>query len=298
MKKGFKIQFIILFILFSPLTLFGENGIEKILYVSYQPGNSEIYIMNPDGTDQIDLTNNDHHDVLPHFSPAYKRIVYFCHEEQAIKTMNLDGSDKTILFKSKHPINYPRCSADGKKIAYMGFTEELSSSNIYILDLSTNEFKQITAYNYYSGLPEWSPDGKQIAYVANPDGQIGLFIMDLDSRIQKSLVTMTKNIHALELLSISWSPDGEKLAFTMEVNGIFNICVINSNGENLINLTKSNDFHNYAPSWSPCGTKIAFVSMQEGKDDIYIMNSDGTHTNKITSGDANNKYPIWVTVVK
>ena len=41
----------------------------RIIFVSDRDGNNEIYIMNADGSGQINLTNNPASDVTPSFSP-------------------------------------------------------------------------------------------------------------------------------------------------------------------------------------------------------------------------------------
>jgi len=299
MRNKLRISLVFTFVLiFISQVVLGINENEKIIFVSYEPGNSEIMIMNPDGTNRVNLTQNDHHDVLPHISPDGKMIVYYCHEEEAIKTMNLDGSDKAIVLKANNLVNGPRWSPDGTKIAYMSFDDDLSSSNLFIFDLLTGEINQITDQNYYSCLPAWSPDGEKIAYVANPKGNFELFVIHLATGEEQLLVTLTESIHDIEPLPLSWSPDGERLAFAKEFNGMFDVCVIELNGKKLINLTNSDKYHDYAPSWSPCGTKIAFVSMRNNKEDIYVMTADGSQINRITEFEGNNKYPIWFSIAE
>lgn len=73
-----------------------SNG--KIAFTSDRDGNSEIYVMNSDGSGQVRLTNNPGVDDFPSWSPDGNRIAFVSQDisgEFFIKVMNSDGSDQT-----------------------------------------------------------------------------------------------------------------------------------------------------------------------------------------------------------
>src|SRR5262252_8296324 len=75
-----------------------SNG--KIAFVSDRDGNSEIYVMNADGTNQMRLTNNPGVDDYPTWSPEGKKIAFVSQDSSgafAIKVMNSDGANQTKL---------------------------------------------------------------------------------------------------------------------------------------------------------------------------------------------------------
>ena len=91
----------------------------------------------------------------------------------------------------------------------------------------------------------------------------------------------------------SWSPDGKKIAF-----GAFQILpagnrresevfVIDSNGDNRINLTQNPRAINSYPSWSPDGKKIAYAASPKpglwfAPFNIHVMDADGTNPVRLT----------------
>jgi Tol biopolymer transport system component len=72
-----------------------------------------------------------------------------------------------------------------------------------------------------------------------------------------------------------WSPDGRKIAFQEQVNGNYEIFVINANGTGTRQLTTV-AYDNTDPAWSPSGRQIAFLTTRDGGSDIYVMNVDGS----------------------
>ncbi len=72
---------------------------QKIAFVSYRDGNNEIYVMNPDGSEQKRLTNNPGRDLYPSWSPDGKKIVFMSDRDRnkEIYVMNPDGSEQKNL---------------------------------------------------------------------------------------------------------------------------------------------------------------------------------------------------------
>jgi TolB protein len=64
-----------------------------------------------------------------------------------------------------------------------------------------------------------------------------------------------------------WSPDGEKIAFETDREKDYGICVMNSDGSGLRNLTTNNTYRDRWPCWSPDGKKIAFSAFKERNSD-------------------------------
>ena len=75
---------------------------EKIAFMSDRDGNTEIYVMNSDGTAQTRLTNNPSTDYLPAFSPDGSKIAFASQRDdnREIYVMNSDGSGQTNITNS------------------------------------------------------------------------------------------------------------------------------------------------------------------------------------------------------
>jgi len=100
----------------------------------------------------------------------------------------------------------------------------------------------------------------------------------------------------------SWSPDGTQIAFTSNRAGVNEIWIMNTDGSNQKQLTKTVasgiiDEGSNGPSWSPDGKRIAFDSTRSGHFQIYTMNPDGSDVRQLTSPNLpdypDNLLPNW-----
>ena len=97
--------------------------------------------------------------------------------------------------------------------------------------------------------PAWSPDGRQIAFNSNRDGNTEIYVMNADGTNPINLTN-----HPAEDRGPAWSPDGMQIAFSTDRDrnddGTKNaeIYVMNTDGTNLINLT-NHPAVDRGPSW-------------------------------------------------
>jgi TolB protein len=78
-------------------------------------------------------------------------------------------------------------SAAAKKLAYVDASQR-GGGQIFVLDPATNDPpKQLTTGQSKNRFPAWSPDGSQIAFISNADGEPGLYTMKADGSGQKRI---------------------------------------------------------------------------------------------------------------
>ncbi|MGI8478504.1 MAG: hypothetical protein ACR2M2_01365, partial [Gaiellaceae bacterium] len=122
--------------------------------------------------------------------------------------------------------------------------------------------------------PDWSPDGKQIAFVDHRAATGGdLWVMNADGtglrQLTHSQPPPATNFGARQP---SWSPDGKTIAFGYGYKGI---SLIGADGTNLRPLVRGVSF---AAAWSPRGRKIAYAAGGELNGlSIYVVSPDGSH---------------------
>jgi dipeptidyl aminopeptidase/acylaminoacyl peptidase len=138
MKKG--ILTILMFVISVGLVLAATadtsaQGVTKIAFASNRDGNDEIYVMNPDGTNQINLTNNAADDYQQQFSPDGGKIVFASRRDGRfqIYVMNPDGTNQTRLTNNSAEDFSPTFSPDGTKIVYFAL-RETSRHSIYVMN--------------------------------------------------------------------------------------------------------------------------------------------------------------------
>ena len=117
------------FLLFSVVLLcasicpvFGNQAPDtaKIVFASLRDGNREIYLMNPDGSQQVNITNHLAEDVYPVWSPTGEHILFVSNRDgvRDLYLMDADGGNVRKIFgKSAHRA-HPTWAPDGKRIAY------------------------------------------------------------------------------------------------------------------------------------------------------------------------------------
>jgi outer membrane protein assembly factor BamA len=82
-------------------------------------------------------------------------------------------------------------------------------------------------------------------------------------------------------MSPSWSPDGKKIVFCSDLDDIYDVCTINSDGEDFTRITNVLTGC-FSPVFSPDGDNIALAIYYEGRNDIYIINSEDFIDEKIS----------------
>jgi TolB protein len=151
--------------------------------------------------------------------------------------------------------------------------------------------------------PEWSPDGRRIAYVSqNASGGYVIKLMNADGTGQSQLTTISLDRNCRQycnVFGLSWSPLGTKIAFTDGFGSQLDIFTINIDGSNRVNITNHPAF-DLEPSFSPDGSRILFISDRFVNSGSFLtmhtMNADGSDVRVLPSdGEFWDTSPDWST---
>ena len=242
---------------------------KRIAFSSNRDGNvinrlptHEIYVMDVDGGNPQNLTNDPNNDVSPSWSLDSKRIAFTSYRDgnAEIYVIDADGANQQKLTNNPNLDEYPSWSPDGKRIAFSSVREGHFNFEIYVMDTDGGNLQRLTENLKNDWFPSWSPDGKRIAFSSDRKGDLEnfeIYVMDTDGGNQRRLTENREYDW-----SPSWSPNGERIAFMSERDGNAEIYVMDADGANQQNLT-NNPHGDSGPAWlnspfsvSPAGKKF------------------------------------------
>ena len=264
----------------------GTNG--RVAFETNRDGNLENYSMDPDGSDEVNLTNDPAEDTDPVWSPDGTRIAFVKASEghDNVWVMNADGSGQTNLTpgavttgQANEGTN-PTWSPDGTRIAYAS-----SQGEIWAMNADGTNKVNLTDTVPSVGLeiqPAWSPDGTHIAYVRGAD----IWVMDADGSDQTPLTMTTGALQ--DEKAPDWSPDGSQIVYGKGSS----VWRMNADGSGQVEVVPNS----VLPAWSPDGTRIVFSSSAFGAangPDIFTVDPDGTTYPARPPGPPIDNDPNW-----
>jgi TolB protein len=247
-----------------------SQGSGVITYSFAMSGTPQIWVINSDGTNPIQITDSGAN-YAPNLSKDGTKIVFSGGNEQWAQIFSISPNDTNLIKLTSLPDGgyEPSWSPDGKKIAFHG-NFQTGQQGIYVMNSDGSSITRLT--DKVDTRASLSPDGKKIAFISNN----GIFTIDSDGTNRTLLIQSGS-------YDVSWSPDGKWLAFdetiSYEPQGIF---LIHPDGTGQTRIPMDEPHPTY-PSWSPDGSKIIFLSGRDPPYGIFTVNLDGTNLNQISN---------------
>ena len=166
--------------------------------------------------------------------------------------------------------------SDRNREAVVATVEKRDVKEVFVGDYDGANQRRITINRTMNLTPNWSPDGRSIAYTSYRTGVPDILISNIYVGTMES---PTKGV-GHNYLPV-FSPDGTRIAFMSNRDGNPEIYVINRDGSNLMRLT-NNPAIDVTPTWSPNGTQLAFTSERTGSPQIWVVGVDGTGLRRIS----------------
>jgi len=253
------------------------------------------------------------------WSPDGKWIAFLgkLGDKRGLMIAKPDGSDVTVLASpegTNSPLpgtgNEVSWSPDGKQIAYISSTPDIRAADasgdpmvitrylykpdagegmtrfndnqrlhIFVVNVGTKQTRQLTKGDTDEHSIDWSPDGKEILYLANPEPNQDEFF-NYDVFALKVTDNSVRRITATEFNEYDpmWSPDGKKILFRGTRRGLTDrettmedthVWVMNADGSDRREIGAVIDNRQGTPHWSPDGNSVYFTVQERGSN--YLM---------------------------
>jgi serine/threonine protein kinase len=268
------------------------GGFSQLAYVSDHSGMPQIFIMNSDGSNPLQITNLTFGACQPSWSPDGERLVFTspCSKRQDdypganLYIINSNGSNLIPLQTGAEGNFDPAWSPDGTRIAFTSLRD--GSRQIYVLTLGNNQVTRLTGVSRdvrlpdWSMQPAWSHSGTQIVFTGHGLLTDSLQIWEMsDAGLGQSFL-IHRGADRWNSLP-DWSPDGKTILFseTMGAQELGWLMRFDSETLSVDHLrTGASGTHG---DYSPDGAWVAYES-KDNEDtnrqdfDIYLVRSDGT----------------------
>ena len=231
----------------------------KIAFVSARDFNREIYLMDPDGSEQVNLTRNLADDLFPVWSPTGDRILFVSDRDgiRDLYLMDADGGNVEKVFKQSAHRSHPTWAPDGKQIAYE------RGKAVYIATMG-KQTEELVADGFD---PDWSPDGREIAFALNPFGSHRLVLLNIHTGRQRHV--LPRDVSAWQS-EPAWAVTSDKLSFSWNKNPL------------------------PVPPDAKPGKPFRVPPEWLAQETIYIMNRDGTDVQQIVNeAGPKARNPVW-----
>lgn len=269
--------------------LTGERGVfdTKIAYVQAQGKAKEIYVVDFDGSNPLQLTRDNSLNLSPAWNSNGTQLAYVSYKDGSTKiyAVNVaDGSQRVVCGYPGLNIS-PAWRPGGSDLAVT--LSKDGSPSIYLVSATGAVIQRLVQGWSINVSPGWSPDGRRLAFVSDETGNPQIYVLDVGSG-SKRRITFSGNYNTAP----SWSPKGDWIAFTSLSGGRHNIAIIRPDGGEQRLLTHG-EGSNEDPTWSPDGRMIAFSSTRSGSSAIWVLQTNGTGVRRLTPSGGGQELPDW-----
>lgn len=237
---------------------FSPDG-TQLAFASFRLDNGEIYLMDLDGRIRQRVTfTTDFNDSSPAFLTTPYHLFYSSEPKSSREV-------KVVIQSS------------GSTPIYAGFN---------VTHIHSKTTRAVLPVSFGARVPRASPAGNQVVYESNADGNLELYLLNLEGlnlaqitpeQIKPKRITYNETDDG----SPAFFPDGQQLVFVSSRNEVNQLYTIGIDGKNEKHFNP-NRYDCYNPTVSPDGKTIAYVSARDGDMEIYLIDADGQNERRIT----------------
>lgn len=257
-----------------------------IVFTSDIDGNREIFSIDPEQAELVNLTKSAANEYAPALSPDGTRLAFLSgddsHNTLHVIALNEETDNRTSVSEIDGSHRDHSWAPSSERLAYLVQNGGEPSTHVAGYDGSAAMELTTIAANEVGG---WSHDGSSVVFAVRGGPQQGIYIRNPDG---------VNEVRLTDKLDYSpvWSPNAHKIAFISERDGNAEIYVMNSDATELKRITQ-NGGTDYDIAWSPNGRKLAFVSDRDGNPEIYVADIRDGEVSRLTRNGVRDDQPVW-----
>jgi Tol biopolymer transport system component len=245
----------------------------KIVYTGSSGGNTDLWIMNRDGSNQRQLTSDPSMEINPAVSND-NRFVLFSSYRSGIPNIwriNIDGSQPRQLTGGGEDY-CPDISPDSKWVVFRSW----DAGPVLNMKISIDGGEP-TRLNDKSGVnpPSFSPDGKRVAYSYVDEQRGSIQVVDIVDFSNGSLVSsmrLPSTAVVTNLSALPWTPDGRAISYIDVHDGVSNVWSQSLAGGPPKQITTFKSGIIYRHAWSRDGKTLVLSRGDVSSDAVLISN--------------------------
>ncbi len=285
------------------------GGPGQILFVSDRTGKPQLFLMNEDGTDIRQITEEKDGACQPDWSPDASRIVFVspCKAQTVINPqeevyrgatlflINADGTDRKPVASFPGGDFDPAWSPDGTQILFASYRDNLTSTdlNLYRYNLTDNSTTVITKDLNSDRHPAWSPDGQNIVFQRQPQG--GSAQIDIMAADGSGIYIFTNQQQNHSFMPC-WGPDDTILFSRGNPFSVPYVRPLSPRNAQEIQLSSDSawDMDFSADGYWIVFERVVFAADGSRNYDIYVMASTSGSAERLTDDPARDYQPVWM----
>ena len=256
----------------------GELAGYRLLVTSVRTGDTEIFCVDPDLGDAINLTRSPtSEDRYPCWSGDGKQIAFISDRAGGANlfVMNADGTHVRQITRTTAACYMPSWVGERIVFGMHGREPEMAS-----IKPDGSDLRMLGAGHD----PCLSPDGTKIAYTGDVPGGTSVFVMNADGSDKRRIVHEANPWGAI---FPSWSPHGNRIVYSFKAGNALELFIVRPDGSGPRQLTRLGKVCTPA-AWSPDGKWISFRCT----DERYWSNPE--HMKQVYGHPLGDKRPVWV----
>ena len=171
----------------------------RLAFSSSRTGDPEIYVVNQSGGDLHRITNSKGPDVSPTWNRKTASEIAWVSGRSGlprIYTMEADGTNVQQVTSEGYAVS-PSWSPNGQFLAFSWIRHygpgAPGAQDIYIMDVASKQWVQLTHDGGRNDFPSWSPDSRHLVFQSNRSGSLQIWTMLADGSNQKPLTSTGSN---------------------------------------------------------------------------------------------------------